>query len=262
MVDPPDLKLFKNHSKDLIGISAYTAIPAATCADRRIEFTEMNAITDLKMSIDATFSSIISVIQLSNLNFSLQITPFSAYITLKKSVIKDENGVQAVPLPPILFLLQQAHQSVAQHREENEQLKLKIDVVEKDEDTLVNDKEALIKAVAVSNNNLAALNASINILNAKLDAAEKKITEINSAKNSSEANLKETKRNHQQEINHANSVIKSLEKHGKGVEKEIHDLKRNLESTRDKLKTLKTENSSLKMNRTKLETEIRKLKKS
>ena len=72
----------------------------------------MNQVTELKMAVDATFSSIISEIQLSNLNFSLQITPFTAYITLKKSVIKDKHDNQAVPSPPILFLLQQAQQTI------------------------------------------------------------------------------------------------------------------------------------------------------
>ena len=165
-------------------------------------------------------------------------------------MIKDQNGVQAVPSPPILSLLQQAHQSVAQLREENEQLKLDSDAAEKKNDALVNDNEALVEALAVSSNNLAASNASNNTLRAKLDAAEKQI-----------ADLKETKKNHHQEMNHANSVIKSLEKDGKGLEKEIHNLQRNLESTRDRLKSLKTEHSSLKINKTKLEAEIKKLEK-
>ena len=213
------------------------------------------------MAIDATFSSIISEIQLSNLNFSLQITPFTAYITLKKSVIRDQNGVQAVPSPPILVLLQQAHQSVAQLREENEQLKLNSDTAEMKKENLVKDNEAMVESLAVYSNNLAVSNASNNALRAKLEAAEKQIAKLSSAKNSSEANLKTTKKSHQQEMNHANSVIKSLEKDGKGLEKEIHNLKRILESTREKLKTLKTEHSSLKINKTKLETEIKKLEK-
>ena len=75
------------------------------------------------MAIDAKFSSILSEIQLSNLNFTLQITPFAAYITLKKSVLTDQNGIKAVPAPPIIFHLQQAHQTIAELREENNRLK-------------------------------------------------------------------------------------------------------------------------------------------
>ena len=91
----------------------------------------MNQVTELKMAIDATFSSILSEIQLSNLNFNLQITPFAAYITLKKSVITDQNGIKAVPAPPILFLLQQTHQKIAELQVENKRLKVKSDAAEK-----------------------------------------------------------------------------------------------------------------------------------
>ena len=221
----------------------------------------MNQKTDLKIAVDATFSSIISEIQLSNLNFSLQITPFSAYITLKKSVIKDQNGVQAVPSPPILFLLQQAHQKMAELREETEQLKIKLDAAEKKNGILLNDNAVQAEVIAVSNNNLEASNATNNALHVKLEEAEKQVLEISSAKSSSEACLKDTKKSLQHEINNANTVIKSLEKGSKALEKENHNLKRNLESARDTMKNLKNENSSLKINKSKLETEMKKLEK-
>ena len=93
-------------------------------SSRRIEFTRMDQITELKMAVDSTFSSILNQIQLLNLNFSLQLTPYAAYITLKKSVVKDQNGINGVPAPPILMLLQQAHQSIADLQYKNEQLKV------------------------------------------------------------------------------------------------------------------------------------------
>ena len=86
----------------------------------------MNQITELKMAVDAKFLSILNEIQHSNLNFSLQLTPFAAYITLKKSALKDQNGINAVPTPSILLLLQQAQQMIANLREENEALKLRV----------------------------------------------------------------------------------------------------------------------------------------
>ena len=214
----------------------------------------MNQITDLKMAVDATFSSIINEIQLSNLNFSLQITPFTAYITLKKSVIKDQNGNQAVPSPPILFVLQQAQHTIQELREANEQLKIKCDAIEKKNDILVNEKATVVEALDVSDKNLAASRATNNSMHSELEAAEKRIIEI-------EASLKDAKKRHLQEINHANTVIKTLEKGKKGLDKEIHDLNRSLGSTRVTLKNLKTELSSLKMNKTKLEAEIVKLEK-
>ena len=57
------------------------------------------------------------------------------------------------------------------------------------------------------------------------------------------------------------SVIKCLKKDGRGLEKHIHNLNRNLESCRDTLKSLKSEHSSLRINKNKLESKIKNLEK-
>ena len=210
---------------------------SATRADRRIELQEkMNQFTDLKMAIDATFSSILSEIQLSNLNFTLQITPFAAYITLKKSVLTDQNGIKAVPAPPVIFLLQQAYQTIAELQEENNRLKINCDTAEKINQKLMHENAILVEAIDESNNKVAASNATTETLQSELEAAEEKILEISSMKSSFEVSLKDTKKSHKQEIAHANSTIKSMEKSKKDQEKVIYNLKRNLESTRDILK--------------------------
>jgi chromosome segregation ATPase len=54
--------------------------------------------TDLTMITTRTFDNIIGQIQKSNLNFQLQISPFSAIISLKKSLVKDKSG--SLLLPP------------------------------------------------------------------------------------------------------------------------------------------------------------------
>ena len=79
--------------------------------------------SDLEMAASSCFSSILYEIQLSNLNFKIEMTPFAAFIILKKTVVKDKNGLPANPSPPILFLLQQAQQVIEDLRNENEQLK-------------------------------------------------------------------------------------------------------------------------------------------
>ena len=140
----------------------------------------MDQITDLKMAIDAKFSSILSEIQLSNLNFTLQITPFAAYITLKKSVLTDQNGIKAVPAPPIIFLLQQAHQTIAELREENNRLKINHDAAEKINEKLVHENAILVEAIDASNNKVAASNATTDILQTKLEAGEEKLLQISS----------------------------------------------------------------------------------
>ena len=46
-----------------------------------------------------TFDNILDIIQTSNLNFQLQISPFSASISLKKSLVKDRAGTPRLPPP-------------------------------------------------------------------------------------------------------------------------------------------------------------------
>ena len=91
----------------------------------------MVPVTELKMAINTTFTSILNEIQLSNLNFSIQTTPFAAYITLKKSVQKDLNGDYATPSPPILHLLQETQRQILYLQNENYSLKSAAAALEK-----------------------------------------------------------------------------------------------------------------------------------
>ena len=56
---------------------------------------ENSAVSDLSptMIAEQTFDSILQQVQNSNLNFQLQLSPFSANISLKKSPIKNQAGV-------------------------------------------------------------------------------------------------------------------------------------------------------------------------
>ena len=49
--------------------------------------------TESTMAIETTFNSILNEIQLSKLNFVMQLTPYAAYITLKKSTQVDRDDV-------------------------------------------------------------------------------------------------------------------------------------------------------------------------
>ena len=77
----------------------------------------------MKMAVDATFSSILNEIQLSNLNFTIQVTPYAAYITLKKSSLKNQNGSYAVPSPPLLSVIQEAQRVIENQKTEIVELK-------------------------------------------------------------------------------------------------------------------------------------------
>ena len=56
-----------------------------------------NQLTDLTMLANTTFDSVISQIRSSCLNFSMQLTPFSAVISLRKSFMMDKSGSVVLP---------------------------------------------------------------------------------------------------------------------------------------------------------------------
>ena len=92
----------------------------------------MNTIleSDLTMATSISFSAILDEIQKSNLNFKIELSPFSAVVILKKTPIKDRKGIFAIPSPPSSFLLLKAQkeiiklsQTIANLESENYQLK-------------------------------------------------------------------------------------------------------------------------------------------
>ena len=60
---------------------------------------QMTKIPTHGLLADQTFNNILDKIQKSNLNFQLQVSPFSAFISLKKSIVKDRSG--SFLLPPL-----------------------------------------------------------------------------------------------------------------------------------------------------------------
>ena len=58
-------------------------------------------------------------------------TPFAAYITLKKSAQKDLDGNHVLPSPPLLFHLQHVQQDVSRLQKENSELKTLYEALEK-----------------------------------------------------------------------------------------------------------------------------------
>jgi hypothetical protein len=63
---------------------------------------KINSDINSKMVAKQTFNNILELIQTSNLNFQLQISPFSASISLKKTLVKDKFGVELLPSPTCL----------------------------------------------------------------------------------------------------------------------------------------------------------------
>ena len=221
----------------------------------------MLPVTELTMATNTTFTSILNEIQCSNLNFSIQITPFAAYITLKKSVQKDLNGDFATPSPSIHVRLQQAQQEILQLQNENNQLKSDIAIlVQKCENSELEHAYLENKHVEISKN-VEALTALKEKLHDKLVVTEKENSKKQTEVSRLESKVKEMKKKQEEESKDFKYQIRDLEVANKRKVKEIHDLGRNLENTRSTVKSLKFEKSQLKTSKTKLENEIRKLKK-
>ena len=100
-----------------------------------------------------------------------------------------------------------------------------------------------------------------NSLHVKNEKVEKELIKVHAENKLLEANVKELKKKHSNEVITLNNKIKSAEKSFKSKEKENYDQKRIIESTRDTLKNLKSKISNANVCRTKLETENTKLKK-
>ena len=53
--------------------------------------------SDATMVATQAFYSILNQVQTSNLNYQLQLSPFSAMISLKRSLLKDKSGIHIMP---------------------------------------------------------------------------------------------------------------------------------------------------------------------
>ena len=156
----------------------------------------MAPITELTMAINTTFTSIINEIQLSNLNFSIQMTPYAAYITLKKSMQKDLNGIFATPSPPVLVLLQQSQQEVLHLQEENFQLKSAAAVLEKKCEDMALENASLVDLHESVIKDNEALTAMKNSLQDKIVVAEKKDANQENEYNRLESKIRDLTRKH------------------------------------------------------------------
>ena len=221
----------------------------------------MAPVTELTMAINATFSSILHENQVSNLNFSIQVTPFAAYITLKKSVQKDLDGLHATPSPPIIVHLQQAQQEILHLQKENFQLKSVVATLEEKCETITIENDRLVGKHEDIKKNVESLIATKNILDEKINGAEREAASRQNENSVLLNKIKDGKKKHEEELKELKSKISTLDKANKRKEKELHNLGRILENTRATNKACKVEKSQLLINKSKLEAELRKLKK-
>ena len=214
----------------------------------------MNADSGLTMAINMKVNSIINEIQLSNLNFVVNMTPFAAYITLKKSVQTDKDGSYLSPSPPVMCLFDQARSEKIITENENANLKSTIKTLEK------KIEELELKNLEI-NSDLIRVKDDLATSERACTLLEKKITKAHNEKDILDNQLSELQKIHANDVCDLNLQIKTLNKLLKAREKDVHNLNVKVTNTQDTNKNLKYELSKFKASTHKLENEVKKLEK-
>ena len=138
----------------------------------------MDAVTEFTMAVDTTFNSILNEIQLSKLNFAIQITPFAAYITLKMSTQVDKNGAHAIPSPPLFQMLQQAYHELSAVKEDNAHLRQTLKLTEQKCETLNTVNASLFNKLNAADSELTASRDANDSLGKKIEGKEKLLNDL------------------------------------------------------------------------------------
>ena len=152
----------------------------------------MDAVTESTMAINSTFNSILNEIQLSRLNFTINLTPFAAHITLKKSAQVDKLGNPLSPSPPILFLLQQSSRDLLVARDEIKELVLTLKACEEKCVNLKNINSSLLKKIEVLDKNDAITQEKNDDMSRKLDERNKDVKKLDTFNNNLRIQVKKT----------------------------------------------------------------------
>ena len=184
--------------------------------------------TNSAMLASNVFNKIIDQIQSSNLNFHLQISPFSAKISLKKSLIRGKAGALLLP-PDRIMLANKNDDGVENLAAKNVMLEEKLFLLENNYQQAVNDS--------------AKADEMINILECKVVKAEAHALEIYNDSQSEIDTLKESNKALQTKINEYELEISDLKRvKGSALEasaklnKDLNDYKLKFSTEKDALK--------------------------
>ena len=134
---------------------------------------------DTAMLAKTAFDKILEQIQVSNLNFQLRLSPFSASISLKKSFIRDKSGYITLPttgpMPAYTTTTSENDELV----EKNEQLNLKIvemqNFIESKSETIQTLTEKISNVEASAHKSFKEKNDEVNTVKNSLKNANQEI---------------------------------------------------------------------------------------
>ena len=193
----------------------------------------MDSVTDFTMACDATFNSILNTIQLSKLNFAIQVTPFAAYITLKKTTQTDKFGSRATPAPPMFMVLQNTFLELSAAHEKITRLAASLNECESRCSNLDDVNSSLLCKVEILDRDLADSHNRNALLVKQIDKSEQEVVKLKALKNETESKLKNQGTEYFQYVQKNDARINGFRKAEKVKEKQIYNLEKKLENSRN-----------------------------
>ena len=190
----------------------------------------------ITMMASQKFYSILQEIQLSHLNFQLQLSPFSAVISLKKSFVREKDG--SVRVPPH-FGDKVSEADLSDYKGDNQKLVRELDTLRGKYAELVDDCASKTEELVVAKNSIVGLENKI----VKAESEAHRLFEENKAQLNI---LKKQIKLQNSEIEGHMKEANSLKKHTKEKEKEISKLQGKSQNLESNIRRLKTEMSTLR----------------
>ena len=197
------------------------------------------------MMASNTFDRLLREIQSSNLNFQLQVSPFSAQISLKKSLVRERDGTYRHPVLP----------SISSPCKRQSELDYR-----KELDKLRHDYEEVNNDCALKTEELVDSKKVISTLEAKLAKAEAEVVKIFEERKSEDDIFKKQIKVLQKEIDDQKKEEKCLTKTIKEKDREAVKIQNKCDNLEANVKRLKSDVTVLRNEKKKLDKE--KLRKS
>ena len=224
------------------------------------------------MLASIAFTDILNVIQSSNLNFQLQLSPFSAYISLKKSLVKDKTGAPFFPSTTPRIPSADAEDLAAKNYKLEQDIsnlsKKYEDVAETLENSMIENKK-LKETISEKDHQLESFTNKSHLLQTKLEKAECKMVKLTADtkekefKHSKEiCDLKLRIKEDSETIDRLKTAATDASKAKKSLEKIIHNLENQIDNLNNKLETVQASRKDVKAEKDNLAREIKRLQKN
>ena len=184
----------------------------------------MNSDSELAMAVVTQLNFILHEIQQTNLNFMINLTPYAAYVTIKKSTQVDKNGSSILPSPPVFRLLDECLREKVDADNEIKMLKELLNKSEIHCKDLAQENIELVEKLNSSNDKLNLAQGLNEDLQKTIEAKKKEVNTIRLEKEKIKHELSAREKTYHESIYESKCEISSLKKQLKHSEKEVYTL--------------------------------------